>query len=315
VERYLAYGLDLRSSFSLPGMPLADASAGSLPSLSLKRVERDELTRAWSGPQGSPRWSATLGDGRQLTIEDGRAGDLLFSYGDRAVFKLDRSRQALLCACSGPGLDWQRVLLSKVLASISLLRGREALHASAVCSPNGVVAIAAPSGAGKTTLAVELVRRGWPLFCDDVLLLDREARSVRAHPGTPHLNVPAGIGAETSRLGATLGLLDGERWVSATSFCRESAPIALVCLLDRRSGSPLSVEALPPGPQWLAPYMIGLDDSTERERRRFALYADLVGSAALVRLRCDSSSAPAQLAEQVESLIAQRQPTATGAGI
>lgn len=313
MERYLAYGLDLHSSFSLPGMPLADASADGLPSLSLERVERDELARAWSGPKGSPRWSGTLGDGRQLTIEDGRAGDVLFSYGDRAVFKLDRSRQALLCACSGPGLDWQRVLLSKVLASISLLRGREALHASAVCSPSGVVAIAASSGAGKTTLAVELVRRGWPLFCDDVLVLDRGPQSVRAHPGTPHLNVPAGIGAETS-LGVTLGLLDGERWVSATSFWCESTPIALVCLLDRRSGSSLSIEALPPGPQWLAPYMIGLDDSTERERRRFALYADLVDSAALVRLRCGSSSAPAQLADQVESLIAQRQRTAIGAG-
>ena len=36
----------------------------------------------------------------------------------------------------------------------------------------GVVAIMAPSGAGKSTLAAELMRRGWPLFADDVLVLD-----------------------------------------------------------------------------------------------------------------------------------------------
>ncbi len=58
--------------------------------------------------------------------------------------------------------------------------------------------------------------------------------------------------------------------------------------------------------------MIGLDDSAERERQRFALYADLVDSAMLVRLRCDSSITPAQLAEQVESLLAHG-PVAIGA--
>src|SRR5207245_620438 len=89
-------------------------------------------------------------------------------------------------------LDWQRVLLSRVLPNVSLARGREALHASAVETPLGILAVAAPSGTGKSTLAGELMNRGWPLFADDVLVLSRGSGGVEAHPASPHMNVGDG---------------------------------------------------------------------------------------------------------------------------
>ena len=225
--RYVAFGLDLRASFPLPGMAPGDVQENEvddLPSLELELTSPEELKQAWSGSDAPPQWRGRLGDGLDLAIERGAAGDLLFSYGDRAPSDGDRARfrlhpgmRRLDCAPSRPGLDWQRALISKVLPSISVMRGYEALHAAAVDSPEGVVAIMAPSGSGKSTLAIELLRRGWPLFADDVLILEQTEGAVRAHPGTPHMNLaqslPVAIDPQT--LGATLGILAGERWLAA----------------------------------------------------------------------------------------------------
>ena len=179
-----------------------------------------ELDLAWQGAGEEPQWRGRLGDGLDLTIEQGAAGDVLFSYGDRARFHLNEPMDELSCAPRSEGLDWQRVLVSKVIPSISVMRGYEALHAAAVESPDGVVAIMAPSGAGKSTLAAELMRRGWPLFADDVLVLDGQAGAVVAHPGSAHMNVAEQMPGdlEPEMLGEEIAILAGERWMAARSL-------------------------------------------------------------------------------------------------
>src|SRR5581483_3173351 len=204
---YIAHGLLLRSAFPLVGMtslPGEHSEGEGLRALSLERVPPERLTAAWSGsregPSDRPSWRGRLGDGRELTLQEGAEDDVLFTYAarsrtrpPRACFHLDRARRRLTCATSEAGtfdeLDWQRVLLTKVLANVSLLLGYEALHASAVDCARGAVAILAPPGTGKTTLALELLRRGHGLICDDVLTLGRDARGVWAHPATPHMNL------------------------------------------------------------------------------------------------------------------------------
>jgi len=59
-----------------------------------------------------------------------------------------------------------------VYAAIAALNGLVPLHASAVAHNGQVHAFAGPSGMGKSTLAAGLGRNGFPLFCDDTLLLD-----------------------------------------------------------------------------------------------------------------------------------------------
>ena len=132
---YLAYGLQVCSSFSLPGM--TPRSAPALPSLSLRLGSIEELDRLWSGSSGEPTWRGTLGDGLSLTMRDGVDGDVLFSYCDRACFHLDTGATVLSCLPRRDGLDWQRVLLSKILAAVSVIRGYESLHAAVVDSPPG----------------------------------------------------------------------------------------------------------------------------------------------------------------------------------
>jgi hypothetical protein len=285
--RYVAYGLELHSSFSLPGMsPSADER---LPSLTVELVTPEELAAAWSGSDRPPEWIGRLGDGCDLTIERGSGEDLLFSYGRRARFLLTADGRSLMCAPRRTALSWQQALLGKVLPSISVQLGYEALHASAVNSPSGVVAILAPSGTGKTSVAIELMRRGWGLFADDVLTLADTDGEVLAHRGAPHMNVAQDQPDELplEEIGATLGVLAGERWVAARSAPHAPQAVCLLCLLERCSTLSLDAQVLSPSPLPLAPYMLGLRGHAERERRRFTLYANLMSSTTLMRITCD----------------------------
>ncbi len=319
--RYVAFGLELRASFQLPGMMPDEAH--ELPSLRLELTTPRELESAWSGADGPPEWRGRLGDGLDLVIERGAAGDLLFSYGDhpdsrgvRARFLLDAGKQRLDCAPTQPDLDWQRALIGKVLSSISVMRGYEALHAATVDSPEGAVAIMAPSGSGKSTLAIELLRRGWPLFADDVLTLDRGDDAVRAHPGTPHMNLAKSLSSDIDpqTLGTTLGILAGERWLAAHTTTKHPRPVRMLCLLERGPSLPLEIHTLPCNPLRLAPYMLGLSTDAERYRSRFDLYADLMESAMLARLTAGFEHRPEQLADLVEQALV-REPELVAGGM
>ena len=253
---------------------------------------------------GELLWRGRLGDGRALTIDRCVSGEVVFTYSDIASFSLDQRGWRLECAPSDDRLDWQRVLIGKVIPSIAVMRGYEALHAGAVDSPEGVVAIAGPSGAGKSTLALELMRRGWPLFADDELTLERQQDGVYAHHGAPHMTVSEAC-EQPEQLGTVLGVLAGERWVVAHDTATATRPVRMICLLQRGRGISPGAQPLPANPLLLAPYMLGLSSDTERQRARFGLYADLVDAAHLVKLSGSASSTAGQLADLVEAALAE----------
>ncbi len=72
----------------------------------------------------------------------------------RAIHHLCASGRVLRCAPTEPADPrWWRVVLDSVLFTVALLRGYEALHAGALATPGGVIAITAATGGGKSTLA------------------------------------------------------------------------------------------------------------------------------------------------------------------
>ncbi len=303
---HAAYGLRLACSFPLPGMTIATQASDGLPLLALELREPGQLERAWSGASGPVEWRGRQGDGRDLVIERGADGDVLFRYGELARFRLDAPMRRLECAPSREGLEWQRALIGKVIPSVSVMLGYEALHAAALDSPDGVVAIMGASGAGKSTLALELLRRGWPLFCDDVLALSRADGAVLAHPGTPHMNLdrtlPGAIGSR--ELADTLGILADERWLAVHDVAGEERPVRMLCLLERRAGLSLGIHSLSESPLALAPYMLGLSIDPERQRSRFDLYAELTATAMLVSLTAGLEHPPHELADLLKQVLA-----------
>jgi hypothetical protein len=313
---YAGFGLELDSAFTLPGMDPGPAGTSAAPRLVLELETAAQIDSSWSGPASPRPWRGELGDGQSFSVQWGVGGDLRFSYGERALFQLDSAAGKLSCVpFEASELDWMRVLITRVLPNVSLARGREALHASAVETPRGVVAVAAPSGMGKSTLASELLRRGWTWFADDSVVLERGEEGVVAHPGTPHATLSAGSPEPASEgLGRALAELDeGERWIAVRDACTKPSGVAAVVLLERAQGAGLAVKLLEPSPLALAPFMLGLpDEPSRRAAARFALYSDLVESASLLKLTGDTATPPENLADALEGALDLSSPSIAG---
>ena len=189
---------------------------------------------------GAPEWRGRQGDGRELAIERGGGGDVLFSYGDaRPVSARPADASARLLALEHGGLTGSACCIGKVIPSISVMRGYEALHAAAVDSPDRRRRDhGARAASGKSTLALELLRRGWPLFADDVLTLIAAKGDVSAPiPGTPHMNVAlrTARGRPTRRRSARRSAILARRALAGGRGAppTRTRPVRMLCLLER----------------------------------------------------------------------------------
>lgn len=81
-------------------------------------------------------------------------------------------------------------LNGSVYDGVACLNGFLPFHASAVAHNGRVFAFTGPGGAGKSTLAAGLGAKGFPLFCDDTLLIDLATTDrVLAMPGHKRLKL------------------------------------------------------------------------------------------------------------------------------
>jgi hypothetical protein len=128
---------------------------------------------------------------------------------------------------------FRRIILPLALQA----QGHEALHASAVRTSAGVVALCAVAGTGKSTLACALSRRGHRLWADDAVCLEFAAGrgvDVRPLPFTLRLRP------------ASAAFFGGAPRQGAVRVPEETAPLAQILVIERaESGSP-EIERLPP---------------------------------------------------------------------
>jgi hypothetical protein len=296
---YQAFALPLRSSVPLPGL------APSVPdphAVSLELTPRSQIERLWSGGDTEPVW-VTAFDGEPYTMRLGRAGDYLMSWGDDTVFLLSPTLRKLRFA---PGrrseAAWQRLLLDTVLWSTSLLNGIELMHASAVQGANGVTAFAALSGAGKTSLAHELMRRGATFFTDDILALPWVNGRLRAHPGPALMNVPRELG-DCASLRTVIARFPQEDWIAVPDASVEPNSIVAICLLRRRPRAPLALRRVEPTVLDLLPYTLGFPHLQGRMRQRFMLHAKLAAEVPVYELSAPLDARPDSLADLAAPLV------------
>jgi hypothetical protein len=196
--RATVFGLDVHAEEEL--WLLSDSSAAPTGRALRLTVADDRRAAAW------PLDAQLVCDQREsdgsvsFRIEsDPHAGYLIEgpAYG-RHILAADGHR--VICMPGRrPAEVWQRLLIAQVLPFAALLRGLEVLHASAVVTGCGGVVLSGPSRAGKTTLALELCRRGAGFLADDVLALEGVEGELRGHPGAPLAGVAH---AEVQRLEA-----------------------------------------------------------------------------------------------------------------
>jgi hypothetical protein len=161
--------------------------------------------------------------------------------------------------------------------------GLEVLHASAVRTPQGVIAISGHSGSGKTTIAHGLVQRGHERFAEDAVAftmspsaahavplpftvnLRASARQYFARAEVPAIDVVHAAAPDDGPLAAIFHLQPIESGDSAAPvLTRLQAPDALVCLLNNAY-------------RFVA-------QPAERERRMFESYLRLAATTPVWRL-------------------------------
>ena len=105
-----------------------------------------------------------------VIVQRGEAG-YAFRYADGTEFWLDASGTRVWMHVATTLEDACTYLVGIVLSFAFRLRGDFSLHASAIETERGAIALVGPHGAGKSTLAAAFGRRGMPVLTDDILRL------------------------------------------------------------------------------------------------------------------------------------------------
>jgi hypothetical protein len=191
---YLVFGLQLQSNLPIPELIPAETSASS-PDVTVlmdvspciaggKLSEQGPLiyTSAYTDTAGQPA----------LRIWELAGGEILhLVYFDDTQFWMNRQGTELWAKWPNNLTieDTATYLLGPVLGLLLRLRGMTCLHASAVAFADSALVFVGSEGAGKSTTAALMARRGCAVISDDVVaLVDREG-SFYVHPAYPYLSL------------------------------------------------------------------------------------------------------------------------------
>jgi hypothetical protein len=181
-----AYGLAISSNADLPGL---DAPSGSERTVRHRVVSTATLASA-AGTRR--RLLGGAGDGAErIEYEQCGGGAILIRGGPFGEHLVTGTGAEVLSAVEGadPAL-WPGHVLGQALPLAASLNGLEVFHAGAIAVPGGVVALAGPSGVGKSTLVAALLAAGADFFADDVLAVEAQNGRLLAYPGTTTLGIP-----------------------------------------------------------------------------------------------------------------------------
>jgi hypothetical protein len=175
-----AFGLEIDSDADLPGLDAPSAARRQVrhrlvPDATLADVAGELLGSG--GDRGERIDYHRCAEG--ILIRAGRYGDhLVGATGTEVRSAIERADPRL----------WPGHVLGQALPLAASAQGLEVFHAGAVAIGDGVLALAGPSGIGKSTLVDALVAAGAGFFADDVLAVERAGEDLIAYPGpTPRV--------------------------------------------------------------------------------------------------------------------------------
>jgi len=164
---------------------------------------------------------------------------LRIAFDDTGVFDVDPVRREIVWY-PGPLATEAAVradVLGRVMALAAHADGHLTLHASAVAIAGRAVAVVGPKHAGKSTLALALVRRGARLITDDTLVVRLLRGAAWAAPGVQQIRVWEDAARALGEFVSGTG--EGKPAATLAPNERESAPLRLAaCYLLAPSGGP-----------------------------------------------------------------------------
>jgi hypothetical protein len=171
VFAYLAFGLSIHSELELPELPVGD---GKL----------DLAIRFGDVPENLPN-PAAKGARFQAT-----SSHLILRVDGHGRYLAKNGREVIIALDPAADPDAIRLfLLSSVMGAILHQRGILALHASAVEIHGCAVIFMGHSGAGKSTIAAALAKRGHRILSDEIAAVTVRDGKHHVLPGWPQLNI------------------------------------------------------------------------------------------------------------------------------
>ena len=245
---YSVFGLILCSNLPIPELvPLPTPPAGPVVSIHMKTSPRAKeipsepkdliYTSAYTDPTGQPA----------LRIWEIAHGQFLYlAYYDGTQFWMDRGGTELWAQWPDNLAieDAATYLLGPVLGLLLRLRGVTCLHASAVSFGDRAIAFVGSEGAGKSTTAAMLARKGCTVISDDVVALAERQGSFYVFPAYPYLSLwsdsVAMVYGSEKELPSFSANWD-KRLLSLAgnhlAFAGEPLPLAAIFLFGERSSS------------------------------------------------------------------------------
>jgi hypothetical protein len=164
-HRYRHYGLTIASNVTLRGLPAASDGPTDVHVEFLRAPERPRVDSTWTAINRLPGgWRAPGPAGSHLRLQvEGPSGNW-------AEFVLDDTGATVRVTLGESSAldDVCELLTAKIFSYVLAHRGLTCLHASVVAIDDRVIAMVGAKGAGKSTLALALARRGGRLLSDDV---------------------------------------------------------------------------------------------------------------------------------------------------
>jgi hypothetical protein len=270
---YAVFGLLLRSNLPIPELipmrpdpassPL-DSSTDAAVSVHLNASPQTDALNP-TGPEELSYANSYKDEAGEPTLKIWKAGGsryLRLAYFDGSQFWLDREGTEIWATWPANLTleDAATYLLGPVLGLLLRLRGVTCLHASAVVFGECAVAFVGSEGAGKSTTAAALARRGHAILSDDVVALAESNGSFYVHPAYPYLCLwPESV---ESLYGSAEALPQfsanyEKRCLSLgkqeLQFAQQALPLAAIYILGERRGDPAPlVEELTPQRAFLA---------------------------------------------------------------
>ena len=205
-------------------MPLARAREGAAPRgrLVVRRVEEEPERRGEEVVRREERFTVHR-DGGRLHVWCQGSGAFAF---DAAAGRIDTAPGAAEPA------EWEHRLACVVVPLLLAERGDLALHAAAVRTASGAVVLCGVSGAGKSTAAWALARRGYEVLAEDGCVIEAATDPPRVWPGLAGVRLRDGSGARPVELGG--------------GASPDPVPLRAVVLLQPRGGEEPSLERVDP---------------------------------------------------------------------
>jgi hypothetical protein len=172
IYSYHGFGLDFRSDIPLPEMRVGSVGQGKPVVIRIASAPcPEDLTPIAPGVAAGPQhfWMDVPGIAR-LHVALG------------SLISIDPAPDATMN-------DIRAYLLGSAMGALLHQRGLLPLHASAVEIGGVAAAFCGASGAGKSSLALHLVKRGHRLLCDDICAIDTTSREPRLWPGLVNLKL------------------------------------------------------------------------------------------------------------------------------